>query len=192
MRPEVVAFTGSLLGSVVDVERQQPAFLAVDVHASLALLHLFGQHIQTFVVAVKRQFYETCVVGIGNAQAAAHLEDEGIHQMGRVAVVGEHHPVFLFGKAQNGCLLVELQAVGLFGIPLPRGVASSADASPALVIPFVVVRLYLDVTATIVSLAGHSHIVVYVDGDSCYLIFGICRLGLIFSDSRNLNSIEGK
>ena len=100
LRPEIVGGFGCLRRTVVHVEREQPALFAVDIHTVLALLHLLGQLVQPFVVAIDSHLHIAAVVGEGHAQACSHLEDKGVHKVGRVAVVGQQHPVLVLVKTK--------------------------------------------------------------------------------------------
>jgi len=80
------------------------------------------------------------MVGVGESQLLSGSEGEGIHQVGRVAIVGQQYPVFFFVQSQYGSFFIEFHAVGLLGIPQPSGVPSSPDASGSFVVPLRMVR----------------------------------------------------
>ena len=181
LRPEIILCPWRVLRTVVHVEGQQHTFLFVDIHTALALLHLFGELVEPLVVAVERQFHIPRMVREGDAEPFTHLEDEGVHQICRVTVVGQQHPVLVCCESEYLRFLVELQAIGLLRIPLPGGVAASTDAPPPLVVPDGSVALYLDGAATVVGLllAGDGHVAVHVDADLCHAVLrgeAGCRL----------------
>ena len=95
LRPEIVAGGWSLLRSVIYIERQQPAFLAVDIHTALALLYLFCQLIQSDIITVQCHLNIACMIRVRHAETIAHLKHKGIHQVRRITIIGQQHPVLL-------------------------------------------------------------------------------------------------
>ena len=57
----------------------------------------------------------------------AHLEDEGVHHVGHVAIVGQQHPALGLVQSQQLVLGVEFDAIRFLVIPQERAVAASPD-----------------------------------------------------------------
>ena len=172
LRPEIVPCLWCLFRTVIDIERQQPAFLLADIYTAFGHLYLFRQLIQPHVVTVQRHLHIAGMVGVWHAQALAHLKHERVHQVGRVAVVGQQHPVLVGVESEDLCLLIEFDAVGFLRIPFPGRVAAPTDTAPSLIVPDRRIRLYLDGTGPIVllPLACDVHIAIHRDVHPCHTI----------------------
>ena len=99
------------------VEGKEYAPFIIYINTILTLLNLLSELVKTYILAIEEHLSIACVVGIGHTQPVASLKNEGIHEIGDIAVVGQQHPVAVATHTQERRRLVELDAVGFLIVP---------------------------------------------------------------------------
>ena len=103
----------------------------MDVYPAIGHLNLLTELISTLVLAIKDQIHMD-ILHVRHAHSAREVVGQHVPHMGLIGIIGQQHPMLVFPKAKNVCLLVQLYFVGLLGV-CPGRIAAAADFYGAIV-----------------------------------------------------------